>query len=387
MGKSAIPISLLAMAGFASGSSMRMVDPLLPMIGQDFGVPTASVAVVLAAFLITYGGGQLATGPAGDRFGKLRVAALALMAFGTCTVLAEFASDVTQLAMLRALGGLCSGAVIPLLMAHIGDTVPYEGRQAALGHFLTGNVLAQFIAGPASGLIGEAFGWRASFLAFGCCAVAIGLVLAARLGPAMWERGGGPRSAGPFAGFARIFSTRSGRLLMTAAFLDGALLFGGAFPFVASYLIETHGLNAAQAGLVVAGFGVGALVYTRGARRLVARYGETRLLLGGGLALAVVLWLIAAAPVWWVVLGAQVLCGLAFYSFHGVLQARATEALPDARGTAVACFAMSLFMGQTVGSLAFAAIMAAAGYSVAFALAGAGMVGLAVWCARALRSR
>jgi predicted MFS family arabinose efflux permease len=378
----AVPIALLAAAGFASGSGMRMVDPLLPMIGTDFGVPTASVAVVLAAFLITYGGGQLATGPAGDRFGKLRVAALALMAFGSCTVLAEFAGDVTQLAVLRALGGLCAGAVIPLLMAHIGDTVPYQDRQAALGRFLTGNVVAQFVAGPASGLIGEAFGWRASFLAFGCSTAAVGLVLALRLGSAMWADGGGPRGAGPFAGFARIFATRPGRLLMLAAFLDGALLFGGAFPFVAAYLIEGHGLNAAQAGLVVAGFGLGALAYTRGARRLVARFGETRLLLGGGLGLALVLWVIAAAPGWWAVLGAQILCGLFFYSFHGVLQARATEALPDARGTAVACFAMCLFMGQTMGNLLFAAIMATAGYGAAFAAAGAGMVGLAVWSAR-----
>lgn len=386
MGRTSIPIGLLATAGFASGSGMRMVDPLLPMIGQDFGVPTASVAVVLAAFLITYGGGQLATGPAGDRFGKLRVAALALMAFGSCTVLAEFAGDVTQLAMLRAVGGLCAGAVIPLLMAHIGDTVPYEDRQAALGRFLTGNVVAQFVAGPMSGLIGETFGWRASFLAFGCSTAAVGLVLAVRLGPVIWARGGGPRGSGPFAGFARIFATRSGRLLMLAAFLDGALLFGGAFPFIAAYLIEGHGLNAAQAGLVAAGFGLGALAYTRGARRLVGRFGETGLLLGGGLSLAVVLWVIAAAPSWWGVLIGQIVCGLAFYSFHGVLQARATEALPDARGTAVACFAMCLFMGQTTGSLVFAAIMAAAGYSTAFALAGLGMAGLALWCARMLRA-
>ncbi len=376
----AVPIALLATAGFASGSGMRMVDPLLPMMGQDFGVPTASVAIIIAAFLVTYGGGQLAVGPAGDRLGKLRVAACALVGFGACTIAAEFAANVTQLAVLRAMGGLFAGAVIPLLMAHIGDSVPYAERQAALGQFLTGNVMAQFVAGPVSGLLAEAFGWRVAFAAFGSMAMAIGLVLAWRIGPALWAGAGGARGGGPFAGFARILRTVAGRRLMLAAFLDGALLFGGAFPFVAAYLIEVFGLSAGAAGLVVAGFGIGALAYTRTAKRLVGRFGEGGLLLGGGLGLAAVLGVIAAAPGWPVVLAAQVLAGLCFYSFHGVLQARATEALPDARGTAVSCFAMSLFLGQTVGSLVFAAIMAAAGYAVAFALAGLGMVGLAVWC-------
>ncbi|NCY26311.1 MAG: MFS transporter, partial [Alphaproteobacteria bacterium] len=131
-----VSIALIAMAGFASGAGMRIMDPLLPLIGQDFGVPTASVSILIAAFMITYGGGQIGTGPAGDRFGKLRVAAIALVLFGIFTIGAEFSGSLTQLALLRAAGGLVSGAVIPLLMAHIGDSVPYQERQAVLGQFL-----------------------------------------------------------------------------------------------------------------------------------------------------------------------------------------------------------------------------------------------------------
>jgi predicted MFS family arabinose efflux permease len=65
-----------------------------------------------------------------------------------------------------------------------------------------------------------------------------------------------------------------------------------------------------------------------------------------------------------------VLCGLAFFMFHGVLQARATEALPEARGTAVSAFAMALFLGQTVGSLVFAMVIALTGYRISLGLAG-----------------
>jgi MFS family permease len=64
---------------------------------------------------------------------------------------------------------------------------------------------------------------------------------------------------------------------------------------------------------------------------------------------------------------------------HGVLQARATEALPEARGTAVAGFAMALFLGQALGAVVFGAIIAAIGFREAFLIAAFGTVMLAFW--------
>jgi len=373
-------IALIAMAGFASGAGMRILDPLLPSIGQDFGVPTSSVSILIAAFMITYAAGQIGTGPAGDRFGKLKVASLALVLFGLFTILAEFSASLNQLALLRAAGGLVAGAIIPLLMAHIGDTVPYSERQAVLGQFLIGNVLAQMLTGPLSGILGEYFGWRASFLMFGAFAATIGLLLAARLGSAMWRAAPTPTGSSGLAMYRRLFAQPTARLLMVAAFLDGLLLFGGAFPFIASFLIEDFALSPSQAGLIVASFALGALLYTRVARRLVVRAGEGGLLLWGGIGLGVCLLAVAAAPNWHVIATAQVIAGFLFYSFHGVLQARATEAMPEARATAVSAFAMSLFIGQTTGALVFASVMASAGYRPAFALAGLGMLATAWWC-------
>lgn len=90
----------------------------------------------------------------------------------------------------------------------------------------------------------------------------------------------------------------------------------------------------------------------------------------------------ALAWAWWVVLVAQILVGMAFFMFHGVLQARATEALPEARGTAVSAFAMALFLGQTLGALVFGAVIGVADYRVAFGLAAVGVGALAWWARR-----
>ena len=370
-----VPLGLLSLGGFATAFGMRMLDPLLPMMAVGFGTTVSAVAILVAAFMLPYGAGQIATGPLGDRFGKVLVAGLALLLYGAVTVSAIFAETLGQVGLIRAAGGLAAGAVIPLLMAHVGDSVPYEQRQAAIGKFLTGNVMATLLAGPISGVLGEHLGWRASFVAGGAMAAGVGAVLLWRLRVAGTKRPA-RGAASAFASYAKLLRAPSGRRLLMLAAADGALLFGGAFPFVASFLIEDFFLSPAEAGLVVAGFGVGAFAYTRMAGWLVRRFGERGLLLWGGGGLAVLLMAIALAPHWGVVLAAQVLCGLAFFMFHGVLQARATEALPEARGTAVSAFAMALFLGQTVGSLVFASVIGVSGYQWAFALAAIGTAAL-----------
>lgn len=373
-------IWLLSLASFASASGMRIMDPLMPMVAADFGVSVSTVAVIVATFMLFYGSGQVATGPLGDRLGKLRVVTVALLLFGSFTVIAEFSSSVGHLAVLRGASGLVAGAIIPLLLAHIGDTVPYADRQAVIGQFLIGNVMAQLVTGPISGVIGQHFGWQASFLAFGLFTASVGAVMAGQLGSWLWHKApAGSRGQSGFHAYARILKIPSARKLMFAAFLDGMLLFGGAFPFVASYLIQDFALEAGEAGLIVAVFGLGALAYTRLARRMVRRFGERGLLLWGGLGLAFGLGLTAASTWWGLVLILQLLLGFCFYSFHGVLQARATEALPEARGTSVSAFAMSLFLGQTTGSLIFAGVIAGGGYRAAFGIAGAGMAVFALW--------
>jgi predicted MFS family arabinose efflux permease len=370
-------LPLLALAGFAAGGGMRLMDPLLPLLAADFGVGVAAIAPVVAGFSLAYGAGQLVTGPLGDRFGKVWVAAIALALYGVGLAVSAAAWDLTSMVVLRTGTGLVAGAVIPLAIAWIGDAVPYEDRQATIGRFLTGMVMAQLLVGPLSGVVAEIAGWRASFLVLAALALVVGALMLRRAVP---ERGT-VRGLG-LSQYGVLLRAASGRRLMGAAALDGAVLFGGAFPFIGAFLIESFGLSPGRAGLVVAGFGIGAFIYTRTAKRLVARLGERGLVGGGGALLAAALAGLAAAPAWWVVALLQVPLGMAFYMFHGVLQARATEALPEARATAVSAFAMALFLGQSAGALAFGAVLHAGGYAAVFGLAAAATAGLAAWVAR-----
>jgi predicted MFS family arabinose efflux permease len=369
----------MAVAAFTVGCGMRMLDPLLPMLAREFGTGLGAVAPLIGVFALSYGLAQLAIGPLGDRLGKMRVVALSLALYAATLLAASLAGELSTLLAIRMLAGLSAAAVVPLLLAHIGDSVPYGERQAVIGRFLTGMVAAQMLAGPLSGIVADLAGWRVSFLGLGVMATAVTLFFVLRQGRGLWRPPAGEARGLGLNGFLRILQKPAGRRLLAAAALDGMLLFGGAFPFIASMLIERFSLSAAEAGLVVACFGIGSLVYTRSAGWLIARLGERGMVLGGGVGTALVLVVLAVAPAWWVAAAAQAVVGLLFFMLHGVLQARSTEALPEARGTAVSAFAMALFLGQSLGAVVFGTLIVTAGFAAAFLVAAAGILALSLW--------
>ena len=379
----ALPIFLLAAAGFLSSAGSRVIDPLLSVIAADFATTVPAVSVVVAAYTLPYGLFQIAIGPVGDRVGKLRVVLWALVAFAIGTGACAFATGVLSLAALRVVAGAASAAIIPVAMAYVADAVPYAERQVTLSRFLNGIVLSQLVAGPLGGVFGQYVGWRGVFLllAIGGFALALGLALRRRHLPDPRNHGGS-LSLNNFIVMARHAGARR---ILVFGMLDGMLLMG-CFPFLAPYMHEAFGLSYASVGLVLASFGIGALAYTRNARRLVPRLGEGGCALVGGLLMAAAVAAGVLVPVWWVFIPVEAAMGLGFYMLHGVMQARATELLPHARATAVSAFAFVLFLGQSIGALVIGFAIAHGGYRLAFLLDAATIVIFCVALRRILRT-
>lgn len=173
-------ILLLGAAGFVAVGTFRLPDPLLPAIAEEFGTSIGSVAITVTAFTLGYALFQLLHGPLGDRLGKLRVIAGMLALTSLTTVACGWADTVSGLAALRFAAGMTAGAVAPLSIAHIGDTVPYDSRMAMIARFLMAALVGQMAAGSLAGFFAEYFGWRPAFVVFGI----FGLIIAAGLWPA-----------------------------------------------------------------------------------------------------------------------------------------------------------------------------------------------------------
>ncbi len=370
----ALPITLLAASGFLSAACARVIDPLLHVIAVNFSTTISRVSIVVAAFTLPYGLLQIVLGPLGDRFGKLRVILVALTAFAVATALCALARSLPMLALLRVGAGAASAAIIPIGMAYIGDAVPYARRQVTLSRFLNGVVLAQLLAGPIGGVFGEYLGWRGVFLLLSAGALAVAAVLALRIRHLPDRRNA--RAGLSLAPYAALARHPFARLLLLGTLFDGMLLVG-CFPFLAPYMHERFFISYAHVGLVLACFGLGALAYTRLAARLVPLLGEANMVTIGGLMMAAALLLAMASGRWEPFILVQAMLGMGFYLLHGVMQARATELLPNARATAVSTFAFALFIGQSLGALGMGQLIGQLGYRTAFQLNAAAIVVLA----------
>jgi predicted MFS family arabinose efflux permease len=367
--QAALPLPILILTGFLSGAGIRLADPLLALIASGFETTVAAAAPVVAGFTLAYGLAQPVLGPLGDRFGKLRLIAVCMACYGAATVAAALAPTLGTLTAARAVAGVFAGGLIPVAIALIGDATTYANRQATLGRFMTGMVLSNLITAPLAGIAGDVVGWRPLFALLGALSVAAAAPLwreAARIYPVRHGPG-----ASVLARYAMLLRRPSARRLLVLVGLEGAFAFG-APPFIGAFLVEEYGLSFTWAGLALGAAGLGALLYTRIAGLLVRRFGERGLLIGGGGGL--VLWLggVALAPPLVAVAAINFIGGLALASFHGVLQARGSEMLPESRSTGMAAFAFCLFVGLAAGAGAAGALLPLIGYRALFGAAATG---------------
>lgn len=369
----------LAAASFASMASMRICDPMLPALAADFGTTATGAAGVVTLYTIGYGFSQLAHGPLGDRIGKARYIAGAALAAALASLLCALAPGLAVLEVARLLTGSIAAAIIPLSMAWVGDTVPYERRQATLARFLNGTILGLILGQAMGGLLADTLGWRSAFVLLAVIFAMAGWKLRAvvragvQAAPPAPAATGEPPPAGALARYALVLGVPWARVILAIVAVEGLLAFG-ALAFIPTSLHERAGLPIWLAGATVAAFGLGGFAYTLTAARLVRRLGEAGLAIGGGAVLAGGFGLIAAAPGFLSGAIACMLIGLGYHMLHNTLQTNATQMAPTVRGTAVALFAMSLFIGQSIGVTLAAGALPSTGFASLFVATALGLV-------------
>lgn len=371
-------ILVLGACGFASTFTMRIVDPLVPTLAAEFTRSIPQVAGMATAFSFAYAIGQPFLGPIADSAGKLKTIGICLFLLSLLSLAATFAFSFELLTAVRAATGIVAGGVIPVAMAAIGDRAPMAERQILLGRFLVLMIVGQMSGAACSGVLAEHLGWRSVFVAAAAMAAIAALLVTLVLKPRP-DAARLPLSfKNALANYATVFANPRTKLLYALVITEGSLVFGMP-PYVAAILQERTGVGPSLAGLVIAGSGFGGIVYGILTRILVERLGPARMTVAGGLlmGLGFALFALPFLP-WWSAVGFFVLNGFGFFLMHGTFQAQATELAPSARGSGMALFACSLFMGHAIGPVAMGLALHLFGTSGAiFAFAAAiGLLGI-----------
>ncbi|HYJ98629.1 MAG TPA: MFS transporter, partial [Burkholderiaceae bacterium] len=151
---------VFSVCAFASGFGLRVIDPLILPIAQQFSVSPATAALLTTAYALPYAFAQPFLGPVGDRFGKVRCVQVCVTVMALALLLGVVASSFEWLLVTRLAAGTFAGGIIPLVLAGLGDAYSLEERQVAVGRMLVAIISGQMLGSALAGLAADAFGWR-----------------------------------------------------------------------------------------------------------------------------------------------------------------------------------------------------------------------------------
>jgi DHA1 family inner membrane transport protein len=282
--------------------------------------------------------------------------------------------DFASLLTVRVLSGLASALVMPVAAAAAATLVPPDQRGRALAIVLGGLVLSFVLGIPLGSVIGDAFGWRATFTFTGLlalvAAVAVGAVLP-------------PLPNADRAGLQVLAIAFERRVLTNLLFTMTA--FAATFcviAFVGPVVTAISGLEGKGIGLMQAVIGAGMIVGVVGGGAIADRAHSSRVIALAfvimALTLAAYTGLMAAGDGTSDVLAmaglvvALLLGAAALFTLSPIVQTRLVEAAPKTVTVVLALNASMIFLGQGLGTIV-------GGFTIeSFGLAYVGLVGAVV---------
>lgn len=157
-------IFVLTMVTFAFGSGAFIFAGLLEVLAADLGVTTAVAGQLQTIFVLT----SAVLGPvAAWLFGQVdrKLMVLAGLSLGLALHIAcALTPNFEMLMVLRGLAGLAGALSGPAASVAAASLAPPDRRGSALAMVSGGMTLAFVVGIPIGSVVGNAFGWRATFL-------------------------------------------------------------------------------------------------------------------------------------------------------------------------------------------------------------------------------
>ena len=254
---------------YASSIALMMgvnfIQPALPALTQPFHVSDAQLSWVMTVFTAPAIVLSPIFGVIADLYGRRLLLTLGLIAFGIFGAAMAFAPNFGWLLAFRTLQGVAFSAVIPLTIVLIGDLLEGNSEIGGQGLKVFLDRIGYLVFPPLGGLL-AAVAWFWPFI-FYVLTIPVGLAAFYWMPETKGKRS--ERTMTYLGDILRL--TRHPRLVI--AFSAGFLRFFldyGFLTYFPLFLVRTHGISTATAGLLYVFFSIGAMMTSSQAGRIAA---------------------------------------------------------------------------------------------------------------------
>lgn len=162
---------------FFNYADRQAIFSVFPLLGTQLHLSAVQLGIVGGAFMWVYALFGPIAGWLSDRFSRRNIILSALI-FWSLTILATaLARNFAELTLVRALGGFGEAFYFPAAMSLISDYHGPSTRSRAMSLHQSSVYFGSIAGGTVSGLLGQYYGWRSSFLFFGSAGIALALLL------------------------------------------------------------------------------------------------------------------------------------------------------------------------------------------------------------------
>jgi len=333
-------------AGLATFALLYCVQPILPVMSQQFGVSPATSSLSLSISTGLMALGLLVTGPLSDAIGRKSVMVTALMLAAICTLISATMTSWHGILIMRGLMGLSLSGVAAVGMTYLSEEIDARVVAFSMGLYISGNSIGGMSGRLLSGVLTDLFSWRIAVAVIGCFSLASALMF--------WK-------ILPASRHFRPITLRPRNLLINFRlhwrdpglpwlFAEGFLLMGA---FVTLFNYIGYRLLDAPWHLSQAVVGLLSVVYLTGswsspkAGALTSRIGRGPVMLGATAIMLLGL-LVTAFNSLWLILPGMMLFTAGFFAAHAVASGWIGPRARRARGQASSLYLFSYYVGSSV---------------------------------------
>ncbi len=240
-------MGILWVVCFFNYADRQAIFAVFPLIKQQLQLTDVELGVVGAAFMWMYALFGPLAGWLCDRLPRKTLVLGGLIVWSVLTALTAACHSYAQLVLCRALSGLGEAVYLPASMSLISDYHGADTRSRAMSFHQSSVYVGSIAGGALSGLVGQYYGWRWSFLGFG----AGGLLFAFAVGKLLKEpvRGGSRNESVSLPAELRSLFSLSTLRLLILAFVGANFVAVVFLTWMPSFLYSKFHMSLSMAGL------------------------------------------------------------------------------------------------------------------------------------------